>query len=106
MRSLIATLLLLFAPVLAFGEPVTIIRNNGNSGNRADVVILGDGYTARELGKYATDVESFVAALFAQDPFREYQRYFNVHRVDVTSGESGADHPEGNPPLFRNTALD
>jgi hypothetical protein len=106
MRSLTSTLLLLFVPVLAFGEPVTTIRNNGSSANRVDVVILGDGYTASELSKYATDVESFVQALFTQDPFREYQQYFNVHRVDVTSSESGADHPERNPPLFRNTALD
>jgi hypothetical protein len=58
------------------------------------------------LGKYATDVETFIQGLFAQEPFKEYQRYFNVHRVDVTSNQSGADHPERNPSVFVDTALD
>lgn len=89
-----------------FGEPVTTIRNNGSSANRIDLVILGDGYTNAELGKYATDAEKAVQGFFAQEPFKEYQKYFNVQRVDVTSAESGADHPENNPPISKNTAFD
>ncbi|MBM4277117.1 MAG: S-layer homology domain-containing protein [Candidatus Cloacimonetes bacterium] len=100
------TLLLTCISSGVWGEPVTTIRNNGDPSNRLDLVILGDGYTASELGKYATDVETFVQGLFTQEPFREYQRFFNVHRVDVTSNESGADHPERNPPVYRDTALD
>jgi IgA Peptidase M64 len=86
-------------------EPVTLIRDNGDPANRVDIVILGDGYTASELAKFATDVEGFVNGLFAQEPWKEYQKYFNVHRVDVTSAESGADHPERTPPLFKDTAF-
>jgi len=88
------------------GEPVTAIRNNGSSANRVDLVILGDGYTSAELGKYATDAEQAVRGFFAQEPFKEYQKYFNVLRVDVTSAQSGADHPEDAPPVSRNTAFD
>jgi hypothetical protein len=90
----------------AFGEPVTVIRNNGSSANRVDLVILGDGYTSAELGKYAADVEQAAQGFFAQEPFKEYQKYFNVLRVDVTSAQSGADHPEDTPPISRNTAFD
>jgi IgA peptidase M64 len=90
----------------ALGEPVTTIRNNGDSANRVDLVILGDGYTSTEMEKYATDVENAVQGFFAQEPFKEYQRYFNVHRVDVTSAESGADHPEDVPPTSKDTAFD
>jgi hypothetical protein len=90
----------------ASAEPVTTIRESGDPANRVDIVILGDGYTAAELGAYAADVDFLISRFFAQEPFREYQGYFNVHRVDVISAESGADHPERNPPLFRNTALD
>ena len=86
------------------GEPVTVIRSHGSAANRVDVVILGDGYTAAELGRYAQDVETLVQGLFADDPLREYQRYFNVYRVDVVSAESGADHPSRG--VFRDTALD
>jgi hypothetical protein len=39
-------------------------------------------------------VDSFVTYLFRQQPFTEYASYFNVYRVDVTSNDSGVDHPE------------
>jgi hypothetical protein len=90
----------------AWGEPVTTIRNNGDPANRVDLVILGDGYKKNELRKYREDVESIVIGFFAQEPFWEYNRYFNVHRVDVISEESGADHPERSPQVFVNTAFD
>ena len=106
-RLLAATLavLALTAP-RALAEPSTTIRNNGSPSNRVDVTILGDGYTAAEMGKYASDVEAFVTGFFAQQPFDEYQFLFNVHRVDVVSAQSGADHPERSPAVFKNTALD
>ena len=89
----------------AFAEPVTTVRTNGSPANRVDIVIVGDGYTSLELSqaKYATDVEALLDKLFAQEPYREYQHYFNVHRVDVASSQSGADHPSRGE--FRNTAL-
>jgi len=86
-----------------FAEPVTTIRDNGDAASRIDLVILGDGYTSAELTTYATDVESVVAGFFGQEPFSEYQNYFNVHRIDVVSNESGVDHPETG--TFRDTAL-
>jgi hypothetical protein len=99
-------LILLWFVGVVSAEPVTLIRDNGDPANRVDIVILGDGYTGSELAKYAADVETFVNGLFAQEPWKEYQKYFNVHRVDVTSAESGADHPERTPPVFKDTALD
>jgi IgA Peptidase M64 len=91
---------------LASAEPFTTIRYNGDSARRVDLVIMGDGYTASDLGtnRFANDVEAFVQSMFQQEPFLEYRAYFNVHRVDVTSNESGVDHPERG--VFRDTALD
>ena len=90
----------------AAAEPVTTIRDNGAAANRIDIVVLGDGYSAADLasGKYAQNVETAIIGLFSEQPYTEYQRYFNVHRVDVTSAESGADHPSAM--VFRDTALD
>ena len=65
---------------------------------------MGDGYTAAQMSKYQSDVQQFIQAMFAQDPYREYSSYFNVHRIDVVSNESGADHPERSS--FVDTALD
>ncbi|MBM3311679.1 MAG: hypothetical protein FJY80_09240 [Candidatus Aminicenantes bacterium] len=96
-----------FAALLGSGlraENVTPIRSNGPSSNRIDIVILGDGYTSAEMSKFASDAEAFTAGLLGQEPFREYEAYFNVFRVDVVSSESGADHPARG--VYKNTALD
>ena len=89
---------------LAWAEPATTIRDNGDPSNRVDLVILGDGYTANELNQYAADVASIVAGFFGQEPFKEYQNYFNVHRIDVISNESGVDQPQSG--IFKDTAFD
>ncbi|MGB7068866.1 MAG: M64 family metallopeptidase [Pyrinomonadaceae bacterium] len=87
-------------------EPFDTIRNNGDPINRVDIAVLGDGYTASEIGQYRLDVHNFMQGVFAQEPYQEYQRYFNVHRVDIVSSQSGADHPERSPQHFVDTALD
>lgn len=89
---IVVAVLLLTAPPVP--EAVTIIRNNGPAANRVDMVILGDGYTASEISRYATDVDVLVADLFRQPPYSDYASYFNVVRVDVISAESGISHPE------------
>ncbi|MBL8181257.1 MAG: VCBS repeat-containing protein [Blastocatellia bacterium] len=97
---------ILMGSTLVFAEPFETVLNNGNPANRVDIAVLGDGYTAAQMMQYRADVQTFITQVFAQEPYKEYQRYFNVHRIDVTSAESGADHPERMPPVFVNTALD
>jgi hypothetical protein len=76
----------------------------GPSGERLDLVFLGDGYTAAELPLYRQDVDRFAAALFAQPPFSDYKALFNVQRVDVVSAQSGTDDDCAGVSV--NTALD
>ena len=104
--ALITVLLILCLPQTALAEPVETIIDNGTASNRVDITILGDGYTAEEMQKYRDDVQTLMAQFFNNDPFREYRSFFNVHRIDVISSQSGADHPERFPALFVNTALD
>jgi hypothetical protein len=94
----------------AMAAPFTTIVNNGKSDNRVDMVFLGDGYTSTDLaaGTYDQHVNSYVNYLFSDslnsDPFFRYRNYFNIHKIDVVSNESGADAPpEG---VLRDTALD
>src|SRR5262245_39798946 len=91
---------------LLLGQTVVTLQETGAPSRRVDLVIVGDGYTAAELGKFASDVDQFLAGVFAQEPFREYRNYFNVRRIDIASPESGADHPERTPQVFRNTVFD
>jgi len=98
--TVVGSLLLAVPPV---PEPVVIIRNNGPAANRVNMVILGDGYTADELSRYAADVDVLVADLFGEPPFSNYASYFNVLRVDVISSQSGVSHPERD--VFVDSAL-
>lgn len=81
--------------------------DNGPSSNRVDIVFLGDGYTAAQIDTtYVSHIESFLNFVFhqTQDPFPRYQNFFNVHRVNVVSNQSGADVPPLG--IYRDTALD
>jgi hypothetical protein len=83
---------------------------NGPSSNRVDMAFVGDGYTQSQIdnGFYENQIGGFLDYMFSDsaltDPFYRYRNYFNVHRIDVVSNESGADKgPEG---IYRDTALD
>jgi hypothetical protein len=71
----------------------TQIVNSGPANQRWNLVILGDGYKTGEMGKFATDAQTFVNTLFATPPFDELRSGINVYRVDVSSTDSGADDP-------------
>lgn len=86
-------------------SPSVTILDNGPSDRRIDFVFVGDGYLEQELGAYATHVQNALAHLLSQEPFYSYRTFFNAHRVDVISNESGVD----NDPDFgisKDTALD
>lgn len=91
-------------------QDYTTMVNNGPNSNRVNIVFLGDGYTSSQVGNtYLTHVNSMVNYFFDpsnplnSQPFVRYKNFFNVHRIDVVSNESGADvPPEG---TFRDTAL-
>jgi hypothetical protein len=91
------------AAASAVASVVTLI-NNGPSSNRVDVVFVGDGYTAGQLGLYAGHVQNLVNNFFAIQPYATYAPYFNIHRVDVVSNEPGVDH-DPTFPIWRDTAL-
>ncbi len=86
-------------------DPVTTLMDNGPTANRIDLVFVGDGYQAGQLGTYASDVDGILPVFFAKEPLDHYVAFFNVHRVDVTSTDSGVDNDPVQG-IARNTALD
>lgn len=88
------------------GWEVTTVIDNGPTDNRVDWVIMGDGYTIDELPLYAVHVQNIVDGWFQRDPFDVYANYFNVHRVDAISNDSGIDDYNADPPVIKDTALD
>lgn len=83
---------------------VQTILDNGVE-NRINVVIVGDGYTSSQLSQYATDAQNISDKFLDQEPFKSYKSYFNVHRVDVISNQSGVDN-DPSKGISKNTALD
>ncbi|HIF40003.1 MAG TPA: hypothetical protein EYQ74_02745 [Planctomycetes bacterium] len=69
----------------------TDILRSGDSANRVDVVIMGEGYTLdkqRAFDKLAANVPKFI---LRQKTLAEYEAYFNFIRANVVSAEDGVD---------------
>jgi hypothetical protein len=69
------------------------IEKNGEPAQKVDVLLLGDGYTAAERGKFERDARRMVAILFQTSPFRERRRDFNVWGLVPAAPESGISRP-------------
>ena len=69
------------------------IQNMGDPATKVDFVILGDGYTARELKKFEADARRLTEVLFATSPFKEHRRDFNVWGLCPPAAESGISRP-------------
>jgi len=72
---------------------IATVADHGDPALRWNLVILGDGYQASELPKYASDVDAFVRTFERTPPFDELFPGINVFRIDVASAESGAADP-------------
>lgn len=68
-----------------------------------DIVILPEGYTQAEMGKFIKDCDFFVKSLFDYAPYDRYRESFNVRGVMVPSEESGCTMPGDH--IYKNTAM-
>lgn len=69
----------------------TRIVDHGPDGARWNLVLLAEGYRESELGQFASDAKNFADTLFATPPVDDLRTAINIHRIDVTSTDSGAD---------------
>jgi len=65
------------------------VQINGPEASRIDLLFVGDGYTKAELPKFHQDVLKQWAAMTALEPYRTYQKFFNVWELDLASPDSG-----------------
>lgn len=68
-----------------------------------DIVILPDGYTEEEMGKFVIDCNFFKECLFSYEPYVSYQDRFNIRAVMAPSKDSGITIPAED--VWKNTAL-
>lgn len=89
-------------------EPAKLFKNfhvfeNGSPNTKVDIVILGDGYTEKEMEKFRQDVERLTAELFKVEPYKSRKNDFNVRAVETPATESGVNKPH--PGVFKRTPL-
>jgi hypothetical protein len=73
-------------------KPIAI-RSGGPSDKKVDLLIIGDGYTAAELGKFEADARRMSDHLFAVSPYKERAGDFNVWAIALPTAASGVPRP-------------
>jgi hypothetical protein len=69
------------------------LQVSGEPSDKVDFLILGDGYTAAERGKFESQARRVMDLLFEQSPFKEHRKDFNVWALCPASKESGISRP-------------
>jgi hypothetical protein len=70
-----------------------LIHGDGQSAHKVDLLMLGDGYTQGELGKFEADARRMATHLFTVSPFKERAGDFNVWALTLPVPVSGVSRP-------------
>jgi len=83
---------------------VLAIFENGPPRAKVDLLVVADGYTAGERGKFESDARQLLGVLFDTEPFRRRQQDFNARLLFVDAPESGISNPRKG--VWRDSAFD
>lgn len=79
------------------------LLDNGIVEKHVDIVILGDGYTQKEMKKFKADATRLTNELFMVEPFKTRKSDFNIRIVETPSATSGVNKPH--PGVFKRSPL-
>ena len=68
-----------------------------------DIVILPDGYSEDEMGKFVNDCNFFKECLFSYEPYNTYKDRFNIRAIMAPSKDSGISVPADD--VWKNTVV-
>ena len=91
------------AGALAAAGPLIKLHERGDPATKLDLLILGDGYTSAERGKFERDARRLLTTLFATSPFKERENDINVWGLVPPSIDSGISSPSQH--IHKRTAL-
>jgi hypothetical protein len=83
----------------AFRNPVKNHYNtfdvvvNGKPEKQVDIVVLGEGYAKKDMGKFKKDAKRFAEVLLSTEPFASLKDKFSIRAVETPSPDSGVNHP-------------
>src|SRR2546428_1055054 len=84
------------------GAPIKL-HDSGDPSQKLDLLILGDGYTAAERGKFERDARRLADVLFQTPPFKERRRDVNVWGLCPAALQSGVSRPSQH--IYRRSPL-
>ena len=73
--------------------PVITFQRSGPPEEKLDLLLVCDGYTADERGRFEADARRLLAALFEHEPFRSRRGDINVWGLCPPSERSGISRP-------------
>src|SRR5690242_19389649 len=79
------------------------VVENGAPRDKVDLLLLGDGYSSADMEKWHRDARRMADMLFAQSPFKERRRDFNVWAIDTPADVAGVSRPSDG--VYRRTPL-
>ena len=91
------------AGALASAGRLMKLHERGDPATKLDLLVLGDGYTAAERGKFERDARRMLAVLFATSPFKERENDINVWGLVPASTDSGISSPSQK--IYKRTAF-
>ena len=89
--------------VSAAGPDLITLHRSGDPATKLDLLLLGDGYTARERRKFERDARRMVDALLSTSPFKERRGDINIWGLVPAAERSGVSRPSQG--IFRRTPL-
>lgn len=76
---------------------------SGDPHKKVDVVIIGDGYTAKEQKKFEKDLKRFTGVFLNHEPYKSSQDKFNIYGLFKPSQDSQISEPGAD--IYKRTTL-
>lgn len=75
-------------------DGVVVTLQRASEGAGINVVLLGDGYSDRQIAKglYRNDMEFVYDNIFTKEPYKSFKHLFNVSYVNVVSATEGFEY--------------
>ncbi len=86
-----------------YGFKVNTLHESGAPHEKVDFLILGDGYSKKDIAKFRKDAERWKKVILETKPFKRNAKKLNIRAIEVISQDSGIDEPRKN--IWKNTPL-
>ena len=77
----------------AYADKETVKLQSATAGNGVILVLMGDGYTVKDMekgtGKYEKDMRAAVDHFFSTNPFDRFRNYFDIYMIAAISRQEG-----------------